>query len=124
MTLAQDFGELDVPDFVFSNEEELGSLREAAAEFKSRLLAGELLAPDAFKTFRYNLQIMDRKRDAVSALIRSTFVPTISDWQALTLPAPLYPLYYLFRVFRLLKKYSGARLGKAAGAKAEPASVL
>jgi hypothetical protein len=49
---------------------------------------------------------MDRKRDAIISFLRAIFVPTISDWQELALPGALYPLYYLFRPLRLLKKYS------------------
>ncbi|HZE63862.1 MAG TPA: hypothetical protein VE056_08280, partial [Pyrinomonadaceae bacterium] len=36
---------------------------------------------------------------------------------ALTLPEPLYPLYYLFRPLRLLKKYSSAGWEEAAEVK-------
>jgi Uncharacterised nucleotidyltransferase len=107
LLLAQDFGELHIPDFVFGETDELKSLRETAEEFKSSLFVREFRAPDAFQMFRYNLRLMDRKRDAVLAFLRSTFVPTISDWQEITLPAPLYPLYYLFRIQRLMKKYWG-----------------
>jgi hypothetical protein len=117
LMLAQDFGELDILGFVFTDTDELKSVRETAEEFKSRLFVRVLRPPGAFKMFRYNLRLMDRKRDAVLALLRSTFVPTISDWQEITLPAPLYSLYYLFRVCRLVKKYVALWVddGKTAG---------
>jgi hypothetical protein len=90
-------------------EDELKPLRQTE-EFESRLLVLETRPPDAFQMFRYNMRLMDRKRDAVLALLRSTFVPTISDWDEITLPAALYPPYYLFRIQRLLKKYLTGRL--------------
>ena len=65
------------------------------------------------KPTHYNLHIMDRKRDAVLSALRAIFVPTLPDWQALALPAPLHSLYYAYRPLRLSKIYgacSGARL--------------
>jgi hypothetical protein len=49
---------------------------------------------------------MDRKRDAVLGLARSLLTPTISDWRVVSLPASLYPLYYVFRPVRLTAKYA------------------
>jgi hypothetical protein len=119
LLLAQDLGELNIPDSVFGDRDEVNLLREITGEFKSRLFAPELRVPDAFQMFRYNLLLMDRKRDAVLAVLRSTFVPTIADWQVITLPALLYPLYYLFRPLRLLGKYSSSRLEGSDSVKVE-----
>ena len=30
------------------------------------------------------------------------FTPTLADWEALSLPDPLFPLYYLYRPLRLM----------------------
>lgn len=57
------------------------------------------------ETNLYNFKIMDRKRDALVSALRSLFVPTLPDWQALALPAPLHSLYYAFRPLRLSKSY-------------------
>jgi len=32
---------------------------------------------------------------------RRALTPTLEDWDAMPLPAPLFPLYYLTRPFRL-----------------------
>lgn len=112
LMLAQQLGDVDVPDTVFSSRAELDSLRKYAAEIQRGLFAREPGPLGNLEIFRSNLRIMDRKRDAVTSLFRSTFVPTISDWQALTLPAALYPFYYLFRPLRLLKKYGASNSGR------------
>jgi hypothetical protein len=65
---------------------------------------------DSTDTGLYNLKIMDRKRDAVTSAFRAIFVPTLSDWEALTLPASLHSLYYAFRPLRLSKIYSSLLL--------------
>lgn len=57
------------------------------------------------ETNLYNFKIMDRKRDAIVSALRALFVPTLPDWQALALPAPLHSLYYAFRPLRLSKSY-------------------
>lgn len=112
LMLARELGDVDIPDSVFSSCGEVDSLRKYAAEIQRMLFAREPGPPGALEMFRCNLRIMDRKRDAITGLLRATFVPTISDWEALTLPAALYPLYYLFRPLRLLKKYAASGLGR------------
>jgi hypothetical protein len=61
--------------------------------------------PISTETNAYNLHIMDRKRDAVLSALRAIFIPTLPDWQALALPAPLHSLYYAYRPLRLSKIY-------------------
>lgn len=108
LLLAQEVGDIDVPDSVFSSCAEFESLREYAAEIQRGLFAREPGPLGSLEMFRCNLRILDRKRDAINGLLRSIFVPTISDWEALTLPAALHPLYYLFRPLRLLRKYGAS----------------
>jgi hypothetical protein len=64
------------------------------------------------ETNLYNLRIMDRKRDALISALRSIFVPTLPDWQALDLPSSLHPLYYAYRPLRLSKVYTHSLWGK------------
>ena len=120
LLLAQELGGIDVPDSVFSSAEELDCLRKYAAEIQRGLFARGPEPLGNIERFRCNLRIMDRNRDAVTSLLRSIFVPTISDWQALTLPGALYPLYYLFRPLRLLKEYGASRAGKNGSPEASP----
>ena len=61
--------------------------------------------PISTETNAYNLHIMDRKRDALISALRAIFVPTLPDWQAIALPAPLHSLYYAYRPLRLSKIY-------------------
>ena len=65
-------------------------------------------APVSSETNLYNLKVMDRKRDALISALRSIFVPTLSDWHALSLPPSLHSLYYAYRPLRLSKAYSSA----------------
>lgn len=58
------------------------------------------------ETNLYNLKIMDHKRDALVSALRAVFVPTLTDWDSLSLPASLHSLYYAYRPFRLSKVYT------------------
>jgi hypothetical protein len=104
LLLAQDFSELEIPASVFAEVQEIDSLRECAEKVERKLFAVDQ-QPGAFEMFNWNLQFMDRRRDAVKSLLRSVLTPTISDWGALSLPKVLHPLYYGFRPLRLLSKY-------------------
>ena len=58
------------------------------------------------ETNLYNLKIMDHKRDALVSALRAVFVPTLTDWDSLSLPAPLHSLYYAYRPLRLSRVYT------------------
>jgi hypothetical protein len=79
-------------------------LRSCARKIQARIFAETPRPPTQGEIFRFNLQFMDRRRDAVASLLRSVLVPTISDWEAVKLPDALYPLYYVLRPLRLLRK--------------------
>lgn len=80
-------------------------VRRCARRMKEGLFLNTGAQPTQLRTFRLNLQFMDRKRDAITGFLGSIFIPTISDWQKVHVPDALYPLYYGLRPFWLLKKY-------------------
>jgi hypothetical protein len=55
-------------------------------------LAQELMIP---------LRSIESTRAKIRYLAGRAFTPTLDDWHAMPLPAPLFPLYYLTRPFRL-----------------------
>src|SRR6185369_7273234 len=81
------------------------SMKRMAAQVLSQMFVVSGAA-DSTETNLYNLKIMDRKRDVLVSALRSIFVPTFTDWDALTLPASLHSLYYAYRPLRLSKVYS------------------
>jgi hypothetical protein len=89
-----------------------GAMRDFAKQIADELFVTRSTWADSTETNLYNLRIMDRKRDALVSALRAIFVPTLSDWEALSLPAPLHSLYYAVRPIRLLKVYSSALLRK------------
>ena len=105
LVLAKDLFESEIPAEVLATLNGHESLRQTALMIQRRLLGEARKRPTQLQRFRMNLRYMDRKRDAVVSLARAVYVPTISDWQMVSLPGPLYPLYYLLRPMRLLGKY-------------------
>jgi hypothetical protein len=55
---------------------------------------------------RFQLRAMDQLRSRLYYAHRSMLVPGPEDWDALPLPDPLFPLYYVLRPIRLALAYS------------------
>lgn len=105
LMLAKDLFGCEIPTEVLATLNGHESLRQTALTIERRLLREARKPPTQMQKFRMNLRYMDRKRDAVVGLARAIYVPTISDWQTVSLPGPLYPLYYLLRPMRLFRKF-------------------
>ena len=99
LRLVEKFSDLRIPLHV------LPGMQQVADQVHEQLF-NTFGAADSTETNLYNLRIMDRKRDALVSTLRAIFVPTLPDWQALPLPAPLHSLYYAFRPLRLSKVYT------------------
>ena len=57
-----------------------------------------------------HLQMLQRKRDRVRYYIRQGTAPILADWALRPLPAPLLPLYRIFRPIRLAGRYGRKKL--------------
>ena len=105
LRLVEQFSDVAVPDYVFASIDRDTMMQRMAAGIRAQIFNTSGYA-DSTETNLYNLRIMDRKRDALISVLRSIFVPTLPDWQALALPSSLHPLYYAYRPLRLSKVYS------------------
>jgi hypothetical protein len=105
LRLAEMFSDVQIPAHVIAAVDADRAMQRMAEGIRQRIFT--TLGPaDSAETNLYNLRVMDRKRDALVSALRAIFVPTLTDWQALVLPAPLHSLYYAFRPLRLSKVYS------------------
>jgi hypothetical protein len=64
---------------------------------------------ESINYFRLMMTLRERRRDRVKFLWRLVATPGAGDWSAIHLPAWLFPLYRLVRMFRLLGKLVGHR---------------
>lgn len=104
--LAKEVSEVEIPPEVFEAIDQDGAMKKVAAERMAELFRPQRREYRSVKAVRENLKIMDRKRDVIASLLRAVFVPTISDWETLTLPGSLHLLYYVLRPFRLAGRYA------------------
>ena len=104
LRLVEEFSDVRIPAHVLADVDHDRAMEQMARSIRAQLFT-TFGAADSTETNLYNLRIMDRKRDAVLSALRAIFVPTLPDWQALALPAPLHSLYYAYRPLRLSKIY-------------------
>ncbi len=104
LRLVETFTDANIPSQVLSNVDLQGVMKRMALQIRDQIFTQPHTIESA-ETNLYNFRVMDRKRDALVSALRALFVPTVPDWQALALPAPLHPLYYAYRPLRLTKSY-------------------
>jgi len=113
LRLAENFG-VEFPSDVFNTLDGEDHMKKFAANIWSEMFGAKRWA-DSTETNIFNMKIMDRKRDALASLLRAIFVPTLSDWEALSLPAAMQPLYYAIRPMRLTKIYGASMMRRLLG---------
>jgi hypothetical protein len=104
LRLVEEFSDARIPSHVLTAVDSDRTMQRMAQRIRAQLFT-IYGAADSTETNLYNLRIMDRKRDALISVLRAIFVPTLPDWQALALSAPLHSLYYAYRPLRLSKIY-------------------
>jgi hypothetical protein len=105
LRLVEELSDVAVPANVPASVDPDKAMKRMATQIRAQLFT--TFGPaDSTETNLYNLRIMDRKRDVLLSALRSIFVPTLPDWQSVTLPASLHSLYYAYRPLRLSKIYS------------------
>ena len=79
-----------------------------ASEVRSQILRDEACSVESADYFRLMMRLRERRADRMRFLWRLVLTPGPNEWRAVRLPAPLFPLYRLVRLSRLV-----ARLGRA-----------
>lgn len=59
---------------------------------------------ESFPYFRLMIRLRERWQDRVKFLWRLIFTPSVAEWSAIRLPSPLFPLYHVVRIFRLISR--------------------
>ena len=111
LRLVEQFSDVPIPSELLKTLDSDGSMQRMSQNIRDQLFT-TYGAADSTETNLYNLRIMDRKRDALFSALRAIFVPTIPDWQTLSLPTSLHSFYYALRPLRLSKAYSASLLRK------------
>ena len=104
LRLVEEFSDVEVETRILKSVDPEGVMKRMATLIKEQMFT-QSHNIESKQSNLYNFKIMDRKRDALVSALRALFVPTFPDWEALTLPSKLHPLYYAFRPVRLSKTY-------------------
>ena len=59
---------------------------------------------ESFKYFRLMLRLRERASDKLRFALRLVFTPSMGEWAVVRLPAPLFPLYRILRIFRVVAR--------------------
>lgn len=76
-----------------------------AKQITRRLLADDRSVRTAAQSFRYRRQMVPGAVDSWRYGLRLATAPAEEDWTMVRLPRALAPLYFVFRPFRLFRKY-------------------
>ena len=104
LRLVEEFSDVRIERQILESTDSEDLMKRMATGIRDRIFTRPHTIESA-ETNLFNFKIMDRKRDALVSTLRALFVPTLPDWQALSLPAPLHSLYYAYRPLRLSKSY-------------------
>ena len=104
LSLVREFSDVKIETRILKSVDPEGVMKRMATQIKEEIFTRSHNI-ESTQTNVFNFKIMDRKRDALVSALRAVFVPTLTDWEAVTLPTSLHPLYYAFRPIRLSKSY-------------------
>ena len=104
LRLVEEFSDVEIEPRILKSVDPEGVMNRMAIQIKEQIFTRSHNIGST-QTNLFNFKIMDRKRDALVSALRALFVPTFPDWEALTLPPTLHPLYYAYRPLRLSKTY-------------------
>jgi len=72
-----------------------------ADEIQTHLMSDAVYNVESLAYFRLMMRLRERPADRRRFLQRLVFTPGPGEWQAVRLPAPMFPLYRLVRLSRL-----------------------
>lgn len=104
--LAQELLEHTMPGSVQAAWNTDAASRRLGSEILESICAGREIETDSPAYFHLMLRLRERRVDQIRFLWRLTLTPTITEWRAVRLPAPLFPAYHLVRIGRLLGRFS------------------
>jgi hypothetical protein len=92
---------------IFAEDPQIRVLGEQVAR---NILSNQGLDPESVTYFRFILTTRERLRDRMRFIRRLVFTPSQSEWSMIRVPALLFPLYYMVRLFRLIGRVLGLQV--------------
>ena len=80
------------------------AIENLANEIIPVLAEGADYNPESISYFKLMIRGRERCKDRAKFLWRLIFTPSVGEWSAIPLPSPLFPLYPVIRLFRLMSR--------------------
>jgi hypothetical protein len=95
-----------IPEAAQASVPEDSASSQLAGEIQSHIVGEFAYNVESVAYFRLMMRLRERSVDRLRFLLRLAFTSGPSDWQAIRLPEPLFPLYRLVRLSRLAAKFA------------------
>jgi hypothetical protein len=105
--LAKELLNAEIPATIKGMFAEDPQIRVLGEQVARNILSNQGLDPESVAYFRFILTTRERLRDRIRFICRLVFTPSQSEWSMIRVPAPLFPLYYMIRLFRLIGRALG-----------------
>lgn len=103
--LAEDLLEIDLPEAISRRVQADPAVRALGASVKTRLFREAAHPPGLFSMALFHLRARERLRDRVRYCVGMAVTLSPGDLTAWSLPLALFPLNYVLRPLRLIRKY-------------------
>jgi len=103
--LARDMTGVELPERVIRKFETDPGIVKFVSRIYGRIFQNTFPADGFFESLFFTLGLREHWQDKVRYCIDLGLTPTVGDWQYVSLPDSLFPLYYLIRPFRLVLTY-------------------
>ena len=103
--LAHKLLEARLPEIVQTQIRKDDSIEKLTDEILPIIVAGADYDPESISYFGLMIRVRERWRDRIKFVWRLIFTPSVGEWSAIRLPSPLFPLYRVVRIFRLVSRF-------------------
>jgi len=104
LLLARDLLGHQLPDG-FRVGDDIHICEQLASGFQRRLRNGDQPDTDSLNYFRTMLRLRERWQDRARFALRLAITPSVGEWQTLSIPDRLFPMYRAVRGIRLLRRF-------------------
>jgi hypothetical protein len=112
LLLSHEFLEAPVPDDLVRRARAAPAVPALLSQVRRQMFREGAAGPPGFRNALFHLRARERFGDGLRYALSLALTPTVADWTAFRVPAPLSFVHYLFRPVRLAGKYGRRLLGR------------
>lgn len=104
LRLVQSMPLADLPEEVSRWIQQDPAVESISRDLAATIFAADEIPADSLAYFRWIARLRDSRSDRIRFFWKLAATPSLGEWSAVRLPKPLFPLYRLVRVARLLRR--------------------